>query len=260
MPVRRWPKHVIKTLRLTLQQGWQRRDLEIEALFCRPVGAHRRAVFRAMQGAAPSTLCRVTTTPLPHGGCGVLVFGGYFPVRVALQPDVPVLFRKNTGSRKYGKKPMEEVEGVEPGLGAGRLEPIVNFATREAIQSRWPIFSRASVFYLPTAGKFSSRFGVVPVTLALGRRRSGRCRPGRTGRDWAWSGITEDYNRRLGGCEQLLSDQTYFPAPGAARNFATKLNGMLSGAPQDAWFKPLHWTLQTITATTVLGWRSPTCA
>jgi len=78
--------------------------MEIELYFAEPVGAPGE-LFRAMQRGNHRPCAEWTTTPLP-APVMCLVFGGYFPFASRYKLDVRYC-SKNTGSRNYGKKPME---------------------------------------------------------------------------------------------------------------------------------------------------------
>ncbi len=117
----------------------------------------------------------------------VSVFGGYFPFASRYSLDVPALFHH------YGLKEIwEEAYGEIPGvtwLGSGAWDPC-NFVTRDPIRSLEDLRGKR-VFTFPTAGRFLSRFGVVPVTLpwedievAMQTRELDGI---------AWAGITEAY-------------------------------------------------------------------
>jgi TRAP-type mannitol/chloroaromatic compound transport system substrate-binding protein len=116
----------------------------------------------------------------------VAVFGGYFPFATRYSLDVPVLFNQ------YGLADIWEAEYAKVGvkhLSAGAWDPC-NFATKEPINSLEDLKGK-KVFTFPTAGRFLSQFGVVPVTLPWEDIEVAV----QTGEldGIAWSGITEDY-------------------------------------------------------------------
>ncbi|HEU0225693.1 MAG TPA: TRAP transporter substrate-binding protein [Steroidobacteraceae bacterium] len=117
----------------------------------------------------------------------VAVFGGYFPFATRYSLDVPALFHKY-GLNEIWQEAYGEVEGVT-WLSAGAWDPC-HFNTREPIRRLADLKGRR-VFTFPTAGRFLSRFGVVPVTLPWGDVEVAI----QTGEldGIAWSGITEDY-------------------------------------------------------------------
>lgn len=117
----------------------------------------------------------------------VSVFGGYFPFASRYSLDVPVLFNQY-GLKEIWEEAYNEVEGVT-WLSAGAWDPC-HFATREPIRSLEDLKGKR-VFTFPTAGRFLSRFGVVPVTLPWEDVEVAM----QTGEldGIAWSGITEDY-------------------------------------------------------------------
>ncbi len=117
----------------------------------------------------------------------ISVFGGYFPFATRYSLDVPTLFHQY-GLNEIWKEAYDEVEGVT-WLTAGAWDPC-NFATKEPIRKLADLKGKR-VFTFPTAGKFLSRFGVVPVTLPWEDIEVAV----QTGEldGIAWSGITEDY-------------------------------------------------------------------
>ncbi|GMG84637.1 TRAP transporter substrate-binding protein [Paralimibaculum aggregatum] len=116
----------------------------------------------------------------------VRVFGGYFPFALRYSLDVPVLFNQY-GLGKIWEEQYKEV-GVQ-WISAGSWDPC-HFATKDPINSLADLQGKR-VFTFPTAGRFLSRFGVVPVTLPWEDIEVAV----QTGEldGIAWSGITEDY-------------------------------------------------------------------
>ncbi|MEM9969918.1 MAG: TRAP transporter substrate-binding protein, partial [Pseudomonadota bacterium] len=116
----------------------------------------------------------------------VTVFGGYFPFGTRYSLDVPVLFNQ------YGLKEIWEEEYARVGVkhvSAGAWDPC-HFATKDPIRSLADLQGKR-VFTFPTAGRFMSQFGVVPVNLPWEDIEVAV----QTGEldGIAWSGITEDY-------------------------------------------------------------------
>ena len=116
----------------------------------------------------------------------VTVFGGYFPFGSRYSLDVPVLFNQ------YGLKDIWDEEYSKVGvkhISAGAWDPC-HFATVEPINSLADLQGKR-VFTFPTAGRFLTQFGVVPVTLPWEDIEVAV----QTGEldGIAWSGITEDY-------------------------------------------------------------------
>ena len=116
----------------------------------------------------------------------VTVFGGYFPFASRYSLDVPVLFNQ------YGLKEIWEEEYAKVGIkhvSAGAWDPC-HFATKDPIRSLKDLEGKR-VFTFPTAGRFLTQFGVVPVTLPWEDIEVAV----QTGEldGIAWSGITEDY-------------------------------------------------------------------
>lgn len=117
----------------------------------------------------------------------ISVFGGYFPFATRYSLDVPVLFEQY-GLKEIWKEAYDEVKGVT-WLSAGAWDPC-HFATVKPIRSLSDLKGKR-VFTFPTAGRFLSRFGVIPVTLPWEDVEVAI----QTGEldGIAWSGITEDY-------------------------------------------------------------------
>lgn len=116
----------------------------------------------------------------------VTVFGGYFPFASRYSLDVPVLFND------YGLAEIWDEEYSKVGvkhLSAGAWDPC-HFATKDPIRSLDDLKGKR-VFTFPTAGRFMSQFGVVPVALPWEDIEVAA----QTGEldGIAWSGITEDY-------------------------------------------------------------------
>ncbi|TAK52578.1 MAG: twin-arginine translocation signal domain-containing protein [Gammaproteobacteria bacterium] len=117
----------------------------------------------------------------------IRVFGGYFPFACRYSLDVPVLFNQY-GLRQIWEEAYGEVENVT-WLSAGSWDPC-HFNTVQPIK-RLADLKGKRIFTFPTAGRFLSRFGVVPVTLPYEDIQVAV----QTGEldGIAWSGITEDY-------------------------------------------------------------------
>ena len=115
------------------------------------------------------------------------VFGGYFPFATRYSLDVPVLFSQY-GLKEIWEEAYGEVENVQ-WLSAGAWDPC-HFNTVNPIRSLDDP-KGLRVFTFPTAGKFLTRFGVIPVTLPWEDIEVAV----QTGEldGIAWSGITEDY-------------------------------------------------------------------
>lgn len=116
----------------------------------------------------------------------VTVFGGYFPFASRYSLDVPVLFNQ------YGLKEIWDEEYSKVGvkhISAGSWDPC-NFSTKDPIYSLADLQGKR-VFTFPTAGRFLTQFGVVPVTLPWEDVEVAL----QTGEldGIAWSGITEAY-------------------------------------------------------------------
>lgn len=116
----------------------------------------------------------------------VTVFGGYFPLALKYSLDVPALFNK------HGLKQIWEEEYAAVGvkhISAGAWDPC-HFATNKPINTLADL-NGLRVFTFPTAGRFLTQFGVVPVTLPWEDVEVAM----QTGEldGLAWSGITEVY-------------------------------------------------------------------
>ena len=141
-------------------------------------------LFRAMQnGTIDAVQSEDDSMASPTA---VTVFGGYFPFATRYSLDVPVLFHQ------YGLNEIWDDEYSKVGvkhISAGAWDPC-HFNTKKPIRSLADL-KGLRVFTFPTAGKFLSRFGVVPVTLPWEDIEVAV----QTGEldGIAWSGITEDY-------------------------------------------------------------------
>ncbi len=116
----------------------------------------------------------------------VTVFGGYFPFGSRYSLDVPVLFNQ------YGLNEIWDEEYSKVGvkhISAGAWDPC-HFATKDPIRSLEDMKGKR-IFTFPTAGRFLTQFGVVPVNLPWEDIEVAV----QTGEldGIAWSGITEDY-------------------------------------------------------------------
>ncbi len=158
-------------------------EMEIELFFADqlvPTGE----LFRAMQkGTIDAVQSDDDSMASPTE---VTVFGGYFPFASRYSLDVPVLFNQ------YGLKEIWDAEYSKVGvkhISAGAWDPC-HFATKDPINSLADLQGKR-VFTFPTAGRFLSQFGVVPVTLPWEDIEVAV----QTGEldGIAWSGITEDY-------------------------------------------------------------------
>lgn len=116
-------------------------------------------LFRAMQkGTIDAVQSDDATMASP---VDINVFGGYFPFSTRYSLDLPVLF-KYYGLDAIWKEAYDEIEGVE-WLGAGAWDPLHIFS-KDPIRSLADMKGKR-VFGVPTAGRFLSRYGLVPVTL-----------------------------------------------------------------------------------------------
>lgn len=163
----------------TIAQG----QMEIELYFADQL-VPTAELFRAMQkGTIDAVQSDDDSMASPTD---VTVFGGYFPLALRYSLDVPALFNH------YGLKEIWEEEYAKVGvkhISAGSWDPC-HFATKDPINSLADLQGKR-VFTFPTAGRFLTRFGVVPVTLPWEDVEVAL----QTGEldGIAWSGITEDY-------------------------------------------------------------------
>ena len=116
----------------------------------------------------------------------VTVFGGYFPLGLRYSLDVPALFH-HWGLDEIWKAEYAKV-GVRH-ISAGSWDPC-NFATHKPIR-KLDDLKGLRIFTFPTAGRFLSQFGVIPVTLPWEDAEVALQTKELDG--IAWSGITEDY-------------------------------------------------------------------
>lgn len=117
----------------------------------------------------------------------IAVFGGYFPMATKHALDVPVLFEQY-GLRQIWEEAYGEAGGVV-WLSAAGQDPC-NFNTKDPIRSVADL-SGKRLYTFPTAGRFLTQFGVVPVSIPYADAEVAV----QTGEldGMAWSGITEDY-------------------------------------------------------------------
>lgn len=159
-------------------------EMEIELFFADQL-VPTSELFRAMQaGTIDAVQSDDDSIASP---ADVAVFGGYFPFATRYSLDVPALFH-TFGLDKIWEASYAEIKGVT-WLGAGSWDPC-HFATKTPVNSLADLKGK-KIFTFPTAGKFLTRFGVVPVTLPWEDVEMAL----RTGEldGIAWSGITEDY-------------------------------------------------------------------
>ncbi|MCA0433610.1 MAG: TRAP transporter substrate-binding protein DctP [Proteobacteria bacterium] len=116
-------------------------------------------LFRAMQnGTIDAVQSDEATMASP---VDIAVFGGYFPFATRYSLDVPALFRYY-GLKEIWEDAYKDVENVT-WLSAGAWDPLHIF-TKEPIRSLADMNGKR-VFGVPTAGKFLSKYGLVPVTV-----------------------------------------------------------------------------------------------
>lgn len=117
----------------------------------------------------------------------VAVFGGYFPLATKHILDVPALFNQY-GLGDIWAESYKKVGGVV-WLSSSGQDPC-HFNTKKPINSIADM-QGLRLYTFPTAGRFLTQFGVVPVTIPYEDAQVAV----QTGEldGMAWSGITEDY-------------------------------------------------------------------
>ncbi|MGX5720499.1 TRAP transporter substrate-binding protein [Shinella zoogloeoides] len=159
-------------------------ELEIELYFADQI-VPTGELFRALQaGTIDAVHSDDDSMASP---ADVATFGGYFPLATKQILDVPVLF-KQYGLADIWRSSYEKVGGVV-WLSSSGQDPC-HFNTKKAITSVKDL-EGLRLYTFPTAGRFLSQFGVVPVTIPYEDAQVAV----QTGEldGMAWSGITEDY-------------------------------------------------------------------
>ncbi|SOC45967.1 TRAP-type C4-dicarboxylate transport system substrate-binding protein [Rhizobium subbaraonis] len=117
-------------------------------------------LFRALQsGTIDAVQSDEATMASP---VDIAVFGGYFPFATRYSLDVPALF-KYYGLKEIWEEAYSEVENVT-WLSTGAWDPLHIFTVDKPIRSLADM-NGLRVFGVPTAGRFLSRYGLVPVTI-----------------------------------------------------------------------------------------------
>ncbi len=143
-------------------------------------------LFRALQnGTLDAVQSDEATMASP---VDISVFGGYFPFATRFSLDVPALFRYY-GLKEIWEEAYSEVEGVT-WLSAGAWDPLHIFTVDKPIRSLADM-QGLRVFGVPTAGKFLSNYGLIPVTIPWDNVEVAM----QTGEldGVAWCGFTEAY-------------------------------------------------------------------
>jgi len=134
-------------------------EMEIELYYADQL-VPTNELFRALQsGTLDAVQSDDATMSSP---ADVSDFGGYFPFSSRYSLDLPVLFERY-GLNKIWKEAYDEIEGVE-WLGAGAWDPLHIFTVNKPIRSLEDMRG-LRVFGVPTAGRFMSRYGLIPVTV-----------------------------------------------------------------------------------------------
>ncbi len=163
------------------------------------VGYESEFIFRGKQ-LAGSVVCPEVDIAYDIGagfgayigwwGCystDVAPFSAYFPLATRYSLDVPALFNE-FGLGKIWADSYNDVKNVT-WLSSGSWDPC-NFITKEPIRSLADIKGK-KLYTFPTAGRFLSRFGIVPITIPVEDIEMAL----RTGEldGVVWCGITEAY-------------------------------------------------------------------
>ncbi len=116
-------------------------------------------LFRALQnGTLDAVQSDEATMASP---VDIAVFGGYFPFATRYSLDVPALFNYY-GLKEIWQEAYDEVDNVT-WLSAGAWDPLHIF-TKDPINSLADMRGKR-VFGVPTAGRFLSQYGLIPVTV-----------------------------------------------------------------------------------------------
>ncbi|MCB1449302.1 MAG: TRAP transporter substrate-binding protein [Nitratireductor sp.] len=142
-------------------------------------------LFRAMQAGTIDAVHSDDDSMASPTEVGI--FGGYFPFATRSIVDVPVLFQQY-GLADIWRDAYAKAGGVT-WLSAAGQDPC-NFNTKKEIKSLADL-SGLKLYTFPTAGRFLTQFGVVPVQIPYEDAEVAV----QTGEldGMAWSGITEDY-------------------------------------------------------------------
>lgn len=159
-------------------------ELEIELYYADqlvPTGE----LFRAMQqGTIDAVHSDDDSMAAP---VDISIFGGYFPFGTKHALDVPALFHQY-GLADVWREAYKEAGGVVWLSSCGQ-DPC-NFNTKKPIRTLADL-NGLRLYTFPTAGRFLTKFGVVPVSIPYEDAEVAV----QTGEldGMAWSGITEDY-------------------------------------------------------------------
>jgi len=143
-------------------------------------------LFRAMQrGTIDAVQSDDATMASP---VDISVFGGYFPFATRYSLDVASMFMYY-GLDEIWREAYSEVDNVT-WLSTGAWDPLHIFTVNEPIRSLADMRGKR-VFGVPTAGRFLSRYGLIPVTVPWDDVEVAM----RTGEldGVAWCGFTEAY-------------------------------------------------------------------
>lgn len=117
-------------------------------------------LFRALQnGTLDAIQSDEATMAAP---VDIAVFGGYFPFATRFSPDIGAMFMYY-GLDEIWREAYEDVENVTY-LSTGAWDPLHVFTVDKPIRSLADL-NGLRVFGVPTAGRFLSRYGLIPVTV-----------------------------------------------------------------------------------------------
>lgn len=117
-------------------------------------------LFRALQnGTLDAIQSDEATMAAP---VDISVFGGYFPFASRFSPDVGAMFMYY-GLDEIWKEAYADIENVTY-LSTGAWDPLHIFTVNKPIRSLADL-NGLRVFGVPTAGRFLSRYGLIPVTV-----------------------------------------------------------------------------------------------
>lgn len=117
-------------------------------------------LFRALQnGTLDAIQSDEATMAAP---VDISVFGGYFPFASRFSPDVGAMFMYY-GLDEIWKEAYADIENVTY-LSTGAWDPLHIFTVNKPICSLADL-NGLRVFGVPTAGRFLSRYGLIPVTV-----------------------------------------------------------------------------------------------
>jgi TRAP-type C4-dicarboxylate transport system substrate-binding protein len=208
-------------------------------------------LFRALQnGTLDAVQSDEATMASP---VDISVFGGYFPFATRYSLDVASMFMYY-GLDEIWNEAYSEVNNVT-WLSTGAWDPLHIFTVDKPIRSLADM-NGLRVFGVPTAGRFLSRYGLIPVTVPWDDVEVAM----RTGEldGVAWCGFTEAYEVGWADvCNYALTNSS--PAPGSGRTSPTpKAGTRCRRISSSSTSRPS--TSRTTTATSGTGAARRSCA